>query len=124
MINFDVHIFFYKKLVDKFFFIKYTLNIKIFINQNFDTSNYYFFKENKNMLEKIQSIVADQLSCDAAEVTLTASFKEDLNADSLDLFELVMALEEEYNVEIPSEDLAQLNTVEDVIKYLNAKGVE
>ena len=45
------------------------------------------------MLEKIQSIVADQLSCDVAEVTLTASFKEDLNADSLDLFELVMALE-------------------------------
>ena len=76
------------------------------------------------MLEKIQSIVADQLNCDAAEVTLTASFKEDLNADSLDLFELVMALEEEYNVEIPSEDLAQLNTVEDVIKYLNEKGVE
>lgn len=76
------------------------------------------------MLEKIQSIVADQLSCDASEVTLTASFKDDLNADSLDLFELVMALEEEYNVEIPSEDLAQLNTVEDVIKYLNAKGVE
>lgn len=76
------------------------------------------------MLEKIQSIVADQLSCDVAEVTLTASFKEDLNADSLDLFELVMALEEEYNVEIPSEDLAQLNTVEDVIKYLNEKGVE
>lgn len=111
-----------KKHIDKFFLIKYTLNIKIFIIQNFDASNY--FKENKNMLEKIQSIVAEQLSCDAAEVTLTASFKDDLNADSLDLFELVMALEEEYNVEIPSEDLAQLNTVEDVIKYLNAKGVE
>lgn len=75
------------------------------------------------MLEKIQSIVAEQLSCDAAEVTLTASFKEDLNADSLDLFELVMALEEEYNVEIPSEDLNELNTVEDVIKYLQEKGV-
>ena len=57
------------------------------------------------------------------EVKETTNFKEDLNADSLDLFELVMALEEEYNIEIPSEDLAELNTVEDVMKYLQAKGV-
>ena len=58
------------------------------------------------------------------EVTLEASFKEDLDADSLDLFELVMALEEEYDVEIPSDDLAELNTVGDVINYLKDKGVE
>ena len=57
-------------------------------------------------------------------VTLEASFKEDLDADSLDLFELVMALEEEYDVEIPSDDLAELNTVGDVINYLKDKGVE
>jgi acyl carrier protein len=75
------------------------------------------------MLEKIQEIVAEQLSCDVSAVTETTSFKEDLNADSLDLFELVMALEEEYNIEIPSEDLAQLNTVADVMNYLAAKGV-
>ena len=75
------------------------------------------------MFEKIQSIVAEQLSCDVSEVKETTNFKEDLNADSLDLFELVMALEEEYNIEIPSEDLAELNTVEDVMKYLQAKGV-
>ncbi|MBQ2745193.1 MAG: acyl carrier protein [Lachnospiraceae bacterium] len=75
------------------------------------------------MLEKIQEIVAEQLSCDVSEVKETTNFKEDLNADSLDLFELVMALEEEYNIEIPSEDLAELNTVEDVMKYLQAKGV-
>ena len=75
------------------------------------------------MLEKIQEIVAEQLSCDVSAVTETTSFKEDLNADSLDLFELVMALEEEYNVEIPSEELSELNTVEDVMKYLQAKGV-
>ena len=56
--------------------------------------------------------------------TLEASFKEDLDADSLDLFELVMALEEEYDVEIPSDDLAELNTVGDVINYLKDKGVE
>ena len=75
------------------------------------------------MLEKIQEIVAEQLSCDVSEVKETTNFKEDLNADSLDLFELVMALEEEYNIEIPSEDLAQLNTVADVMNYLAAKGV-
>ena len=55
---------------------------------------------------------------------MTTNFKEDLGADSLDLFELVMALEEEYSVEIPSEDLANINTVEDVINYLKGKGVE
>jgi acyl carrier protein len=76
------------------------------------------------MLEKIKEIVAEQLSCDVAEVQVTTNFKEDLGADSLDLFELVMALEEEYEVEIPSEDLASINTVEDVINYLKEKGVE
>ena len=76
------------------------------------------------MLEKMKEIIAEQLSVDADEVTLEASFKEDLDADSLDLFELVMALEEEYDVEIPSDDLAELNTVGDVINYLKDKGVE
>ena len=75
------------------------------------------------MLEKIQEIVAEQLSCNVEDVKETTNFKDDLNADSLDLFELVMALEEEYNIEIPSEDLAELNTVEDVMKYLQAKGI-
>ena len=76
------------------------------------------------MLEKMKEIIADQLGVSEDEVTLEASFKEDLDADSLDLFELVMALEEEYDVEIPSDDLAELNTVGDVINYLNDKGVE
>ena len=76
------------------------------------------------MLEKMKEIIADQLGVSADEVTLEASFKEDLDADSLDLFELVMALEEEYDVEIPSDDLAELNTVGDVINYLKDKGVE
>ncbi len=53
------------------------------------------------MLEKMKEMVADQLNVDAAEITAETSFKDDLGADSLDLFELVMALEEEYNVEIP-----------------------
>ena len=76
------------------------------------------------MLEKMKEIIADQLGVSEDEVTLEASFKEDLDADSVDLFELVMALEEEYDVEIPSDDLAELNTVGDVINYLKDKGVE
>ena len=76
------------------------------------------------MLEKMKEIIADQLGVSEDEVTLEASFKEDLDADSLDLFELVMALEEEYDVEIPSDDLAELNSVGDVINYLKDKGVE
>ena len=76
------------------------------------------------MLEKMKEIIADQLGVSEDEVTLEASFKEDLDADSLDLFELVMALEEEYDVEIPSDDLAEVNTVGDVINYLKDKGVE
>ena len=76
------------------------------------------------MLENMKDIIADQLGVSEDEVTLEASFKEDLDADSLDLFELVMALEEEYDVEIPSDDLAELNTVGDVINYLKDKGVE
>ena len=76
------------------------------------------------MLEKMKESIADQFGVSEDEVTLEASFKEDLDADSLDLFELVMALEEEYDVEIPSDDLAELNTVGDVINYLKDKGVE
>ena len=76
------------------------------------------------MLEKMKEMVADQLHVDAAEITAETSFKDDLGADSLDLFELVMALEEEYNVEIPSEDLEKLTTVGAVMDYLKSKGVE
>ncbi|HJC50149.1 MAG TPA: acyl carrier protein [Candidatus Anaerostipes avistercoris] len=76
------------------------------------------------MLEKMKEIIAEQLGVSEDEVTLEASFKDDLDADSLDLFELVMALEEEYDVEIPSDDLTEMNTVGDVINYLKDKGVE
>lgn len=81
-------------------------------------------KENRNMLEKIKEIVADQLGIDEDDIKLESNFKEDLEADSLDLFELVMALEEEYGVEIPSEDLEKIATVNDIIEYLKNKGVE
>lgn len=76
------------------------------------------------MLEKIKEMVADQLNVDAEEITATTSFKEDLGADSLDLFELVMALEEEYSIEIPSEELEKITTVGAVMEYLKAQGVE
>ena len=76
------------------------------------------------MLEKMKELIADQLSVEAETITETSTFKEDLGADSLDLFELVMALEDEYNVEIPAEDLEKLSTVGDVIAYLKDKGVE
>ena len=81
-------------------------------------------EENETMLEKMKEIIAEQLSVEADTVTEASSFKEDLGADSLDLFELVMALEDEYSVEIPSEDLEKLTTVNAVMDYLKAKGVE
>ena len=76
------------------------------------------------MLKKMSKMIAEQLNCDASEITSETSFKDDLGADSLDLFELVMALEDEYNIEIPAEELTDLNTVGDVIDYLKNKGVE
>ena len=76
------------------------------------------------MLEKMKEIIADQLSVDADTITEASKFKEDLGADSLDLFELVMALEDEYSVEIPAEDLEKLTSVGEDMDYLKAKGVE
>ena len=76
------------------------------------------------MLEKMKELIADQLSVDAETITAESKFKEDLGADSLDLFELVMALEDEYSVEIPAEDLQTMATVGDVINYLKNKGIE
>lgn len=76
------------------------------------------------MLEKMKEMLAEQLNCETSIITPETSFKDDLGADSLDLFELVMALEDEYNVEIPAEELTDLNTVGDVIEYLKNKGVE
>ena len=75
-------------------------------------------------MKRMKEIIAEQLSVEEDIVTETASFKEDLGADSLDLFELVMALEDEYSIEIPSDDLQELLTVGDVMNYLKDKGVE
>ena len=72
------------------------------------------------MLEKIQELVAEGLNIDAQKVVPTASFKADLGADSLDLFELVMSFEEEFGVEIPTEELEKMVTVQDVMDYIEA----
>lgn len=85
---------------------------------------YFKFKESKNMLEKMKEIIATQLSVSEEEINENTSFKDDLGADSLDLFELVMALEEEYSIEIPMEDYENLGTVSDVINYLKDKGID
>ena len=73
------------------------------------------------MLDKIKSIVADQLGVDESQVTEDAWFVDDLGADSLDTVELIMAFEEEFDVEIPDEDAQKIKTVKDVIDYINAK---
>lgn len=78
-------------------------------------------KEIKDMLEKMREIIAEQLNCDGETIGLDTSFKDDLGADSLDLFELVMALEEEYGLEIPAEELSDVETVGDIIEYLKTK---
>lgn len=71
-------------------------------------------------VEKVKEIVAEQLGVDADEVTDEASFIDDLGADSLDTVELVMALEEEFGVEIPDEDAEQIATVKDAIAYIES----
>ena len=76
------------------------------------------------MFEKMREIIATQLNISEDEVTEDASLKDDLGADSLDLFELVMALEEEYSIEIPTEEYENLDTVSDVINYLRERGIE
>ena len=75
-------------------------------------------------MEKLIEIIAEQLHVEKEEIRPESDFKEDLHADSLDLFELVMSLEDTYGVEIPSEELEQLTTVESVVDYLKQKGVE
>ena len=74
------------------------------------------------MFEKIQELVADGLGVEAAKVLPETSFKEDLGADSLDLYELVMAFEEEFGAAIPEEDAEKLTTVGKVVEYLKSKG--
>lgn len=72
----------------------------------------------EDILEKVIDIVAEELAVDRDEVTEDSSFIEDLGADSLDVVELVMAFEEEFDVEIPDEDAEDIRTVNDAVSYL------
>ena len=76
------------------------------------------------MLEKMKKILSEQLDIDENEITPESRFKEDLDADSLDLFELLTTLEEQYDIEIPAEDMEGLTTVGKVIDYLKSMGIE
>ena len=71
--------------------------------------------------DRVKSIIVDQLNVSADEVTIEASFIEDLGADSLDIVELIMALEEEYDIEIPDEDAEKIQTVQDVTSYIQSR---
>ena len=71
--------------------------------------------------EKVKSIIVEQLGVEADEVTLEASFTDDLGADSLDIVELVMAFEEEFGIEIPDEDAERITTVKDAADYISER---
>ncbi len=71
--------------------------------------------------DRVKEIIVEQLGVEAGQVTETAKFVDDLGADSLDTVELVMALEEEFNLEIPDEEAEKIQSVGDAIKYINEK---
>lgn len=75
-------------------------------------------------LNKIKEVVADQLGVDVAELTQETSLKDDLNADSLDLFQIIMSLEETFGIEIPTEDTESIATIGDIEKYLAKRSEE
>ena len=74
----------------------------------------------KEIQDKVKKIIAEKLSVDLAEVKPEASFVDDLGADSLDIVELVMAMEDEFGIEIPDEEAEKIKTVKDVIEYIKA----
>ena len=76
------------------------------------------------MFEKIRSIISEKLGIDEEEITMESAFIEDLNADSLDLVELMMALEDELEMEIPDEEAETFVTVADIVKFMKEHGEE
>ena len=75
-----------------------------------------------DVLEKVSKIIVDRLGVDESEVTLEASFKDDLGADSLDVVELVMELEDEFGMEISDDDAEKISTVGDAVNYIKSQG--
>jgi len=76
------------------------------------------------MFEKIRACIASQLSIDEEEIKMESSFMNDLGADSLDIVELIMALEEQYDIEIPDEDVEKIVTVSDIVEYIKVHSEE
>ena len=72
-------------------------------------------------LSKVKEVVAEQLGAEVADLKPETSLKEDLNADSLDLFQIIMSLEEEFGIEIPTEDTESINTIGDIEAYLEKR---
>jgi len=70
-------------------------------------------------MDRIKKIIVDQLGVDESKITENSSFVDDLGADSLDIVELIMAFEEEFDIEIPDEDAEKMKTIGDAVKYLN-----
>ncbi len=76
------------------------------------------------VFERVKKIIVDQLGVDEAKVTMEASFREDLGADSLDLVELIMAFEEEFGGEISDEEAQKIKTVNEAVSFLTARGAK
>lgn len=76
------------------------------------------------VFDRVKSVVAEQLGIDAEEIKLESSFVDDLGADSLDIVELIMALEEEFDLEIPDEEAEKIATVADIVEYVKANNEE
>lgn len=76
------------------------------------------------VFDKIKSIIVEQLDADEADVTMEANIQDDLGADSLDVVDLVMSIEENFDVEIPDEDVENIKTVGDIVKYIESKTEE
>lgn len=74
-----------------------------------------------DIFERVKKVVVEELSVKEEEVTPSASFTDDLGADSLDVVELVMAFEDEFGIDIPDEDVGNLKTVDDAVKYIQSK---
>ena len=73
------------------------------------------------VFDKVKEIIVDQLDVEESQITMEASFRDDLEADSLDVVELVMELEDEFDLEIADEEAEQINTVGDAVNYINSK---
>ncbi len=84
----------------------------------------YETEEIKMVFDKIKSIIVEQLDADENDVTMDANIQDDLGADSLDVVDLVMSIEESFDIEIPDEDVENIKTVGDIVKYIESKTEE